>query len=87
MIVCEACTSEIEAIIRERKRQDAKWGEQNHGPFKWLSILLEEAGEAAKAALEDDRSGYIKELTEVAAVAVAAIDCERRKLEKGRKLK
>lgn len=40
------------AIIGERSRQDAKWGEQSHDPFAWLVILVEEVGEAAKDALE-----------------------------------
>ena len=36
-------------IIRERGRQDAKWGEQNHHPFVYLNILMEEYGEACEA--------------------------------------
>ena len=26
-------------VLAERERQDAKWGEQNHDPFTWLTIL------------------------------------------------
>ena len=36
----------------EREAQDEKWGEQRHSDEKWLAILLEELGEAAKAVLE-----------------------------------
>lgn len=39
-------------IARERDRQDAKWGPQNHSPLEWMAILSEEVGEAAKEALE-----------------------------------
>jgi NTP pyrophosphatase (non-canonical NTP hydrolase) len=65
----------LTGIINERKRQDAKWGIQNHDPFKWLTILTEEVGEAAKAILEGDLIEYIKEMKQVAAVAVAALEC------------
>jgi NTP pyrophosphatase (non-canonical NTP hydrolase) len=65
--------------VRERARQDSKWGEQNHHPMEWLSILMEEVGEAAKAANEGHWShqtyaDYRKELIEVMAVACAAVE-------------
>ena len=63
-----------ERIRNERAEQDLKWGVQNHTPFKWLTILEEEVGEACKAALEDNGNEYEKELIQVAAVAVAAIE-------------
>ncbi len=67
-------------ITTERKRQDEKWGMQNHDNFTWLAILGEEFGEAQKAALEyrfgnSSLDDYRKELIHVAAVAVAAIEC------------
>jgi NTP pyrophosphatase (non-canonical NTP hydrolase) len=65
----------LTGIINERKRQDAKWGIQNHDPFKWLTILTEEVGEAAKAILEGDLIDYLGEMKQVAAVAVAALEC------------
>lgn len=37
-----------EDVIRERARQDEKWGKQNHIQMIWLGILMEEVGEAAK---------------------------------------
>jgi len=67
-------------IKAERSRQDNKWGEQNHMPFKWLAILGEEVGESNKAALELKLTQYRKELIQVAAVAVAAIECMDRNL-------
>jgi hypothetical protein len=39
------------ALLQERLRQDAKWGEQNHDPITWLAILGEEVGEASQNAL------------------------------------
>ena len=73
----------LKAIADERQRQDAKWGEQNHQPIEWVSILTEEVGEVAKAALEShfkhkgkdpDYIEYRKELIQVAAVAVAMLE-------------
>ncbi len=75
----------LQEIILERKRQDAKWGEQNHSPHVWLTILTEEVGEFAQAtlaanfgtarlqptALEDMR----REVIHIAAVAVAIAEC------------
>ena len=73
-------------IEDERNRQDAKWGEQNHPPEKWTSILGEEFGEYCQAVNETvinnaDKKhlgGYdnmMTELTHVAAVAVGAMEC------------
>ncbi len=64
----------------ERKNQDKKWGQQNHDPFTWLSILGEEYGESQKAVLENrygdmDISEYREELVQVAAVTIAMIEC------------
>jgi hypothetical protein len=64
----------------ERARQDRKWGVQHHDPFHWLSVETEELGEAAKEANEwwhqhpEHLAAYRKEMLEVAAVAVAAIE-------------
>lgn len=67
-------------VESERSRQDQIWGEQNHCPADWLMILVEEVGEANKAALEARFGGkplteYRTELIQVAAVAVAAVEC------------
>ena len=75
----------LKEIENERKKQDEIWGEQNHGTFFWLTVLMEEVGEASKAALEaniymnpNNRAIFFKEyrqeLIQVAAVAVAAIE-------------
>ncbi len=64
----------LQAIRDERARQDAKWGVQSHSPAVWLTILMEEVGEAAWASLEGDPVGYSEELVQVAAVAIAALE-------------
>lgn len=76
----------IEEVRSERAKQDAKWGEQNHEPHRWLSILIEEVGEAAQAANDswDHRKSfteqaykqecYRQELVQVAAVTIAMIE-------------
>ncbi len=72
-------------VIDERERQDEKWGEQNHDPFKYLAILGEEVGEANNAVLEafdfkcdqfdvTRLNAYREELIQVAAVAVAMVE-------------
>lgn len=70
----------------ERRKQDKKWGPQNHAPLEWIAILVEEVGEATKEAMEYHFEGkyypadefrlkrYRAELMQVAAVAVAAIE-------------
>ncbi len=75
-------TNEVRA---ERFAQERRWGEQNHSPMEWLSILVEEVGEACQAANKahwndaswNDASwnDYRTELVQVAAVACAAIEC------------
>lgn len=78
-------------IALERKRQDAKWGEQNHEGSIWALIAGEEFGEVAQAQLEmmfkgsqngqdmHPREAYITELTQLAAVCVAWLECELRR--------
>lgn len=78
-------------VLAERKRQDAKWGEQNHDPFLYLTILGEEYGETCQAALEarfrktpEQRAAWManlrNEAVQTAAVALAIVEC----LDRGR---
>ena len=78
-------------VIKERLRQDAKWGEQNWDPQTYLSILMEEVGEAAKEAndlhwvsipkpdefgVEQMRRNRLRnERVQVTAVALAMVEC------------
>lgn len=65
----------LDEIRNERQRQYDKWGEQlNNSPSIWLTILMEEVGEAAKALLERDAEGYRTEMVQVAAVAAAMVE-------------
>ena len=42
----------MQAVAKERERQDIKWGpDRNHDGVGWLYILVEEVGEAAEAIL------------------------------------
>ena len=72
----------LEDIAKERNRQDEKWGEQNHDDMTWVTILGEEFGEVCHEALvykfaeiEDAEERLRAELIQVAAVAVAHIEC------------
>ena len=75
----------IGEIINERKKQDEKWGEQNHEPIHYFCILAEEIGEVAKEVTEwkaantplgrDIRVSLMrKELIQSAAVCVAFVE-------------
>lgn len=69
-------------IKTELTRQDIKWGEQNHNPYIYFTILLEEVGELGQAILETQFGGrnggwahVRKELIEVCAVGIAFLEC------------
>lgn len=70
----------VNDVLRERIRQDDKWGIQDHEDGIWLAILGEEFGEVAKEVFEEDhllrsrRSELREELVQVAAVAIAWIE-------------
>lgn len=66
-------------ILAERKRQNDKWGEQNHEPIIWSAILTEECGEFAEAALHNKFGGHAanglrEEAIQCAAVALQIIE-------------
>jgi len=76
------------SVLNERKRQDKKWGVQDHTLEWWLAILMEEVGEMAEAILEThfkntrwakpEKGGHKNirfEAVQVAAVALAMIEC------------
>jgi NTP pyrophosphatase (non-canonical NTP hydrolase) len=64
--------------MEERYRQHVKWGESNHGGYKWMAILMEEVGELSTTLLDNDPSKAYQELTQVAAVAIAWLECLQR---------
>lgn len=73
----------LKEVFEERKRQFAKFGYQNCTPLEWFAILSEEVGEVAKEVVDFHMAGlnltpegskdYRKELLQVAAVALQAI--------------
>jgi NTP pyrophosphatase (non-canonical NTP hydrolase) len=65
----------LKEICGERENQDLKWGEQNHHPERWLSILVEEVGEASKEICEYNGKKYREEMIQVAAVALSMLEC------------
>lgn len=42
----------INKVRNERKRQNEKWGIQDHNPVEWIAILTEEVGEASKESVD-----------------------------------
>ncbi len=81
----------LEWVNSERDRQESKWGEQNHKPTDWVSILGEEYGEFCQAVNETvfdngtNKGGYENMKTEAihtAAVAIAFVECLERNKEK-----
>lgn len=66
-------------VANEISRQRQKWGIQDHHPQMWMNILMEEVGEASQAMMEahfrgGNKGDYQKELVQVAAVAISAIE-------------
>ena len=71
----------IRLVIKERFAQDNKWGVQRHSYLLYRAILGEELGEADQAFLQTHFGGehggfdaLVKEMVQVAAVAVAMIE-------------
>lgn len=69
------------AILDERDRQDEKWGPQDHSLFEWVTILTEEVGELAAAALghtfgtaQHPDLDWRKEAVQIAALALAMLE-------------
>jgi len=71
-------------IKAERIAQDDQWGEQNNNDFIWCTVLGEEYGEVCRASVDivygsdhkhATESDLRYELVQLAAVAVAFIEC------------
>jgi NTP pyrophosphatase (non-canonical NTP hydrolase) len=75
-------------ILAERKRQNLKWGEQNHDDATWALIVGEEFGEVQQAILHDRFGGKAAgttraELVQLAAVCLQWLECiDRREPQK-----
>ncbi len=73
-------TKALDSVLTERARQDSKWGIQDHDPFTYLTVLIEEVGELAQAALHTKFGGkeagrMREEAVHTAAVALAIVEC------------
>jgi hypothetical protein len=78
----------LEAVNKERDRQETKWDIHDHNSDHWLAILGKEFGEACKASLKNNMLEYKMELIQIAAVAVAAVESLLRQAgEKGGEVK
>lgn len=75
----------LRELHEERLLQDEKWGEQNHSPEIWMTVIMEEVGEASQEVLRytftdwgavkrKHRENMRNELVQVGAVTVAAIE-------------
>jgi len=76
----------LDLVRDERNRQDNKWGDQNHEPILWMSLLGEEFGELCQAVNESTfndsdkkhlggKENMLKEAVQVAAVAAEFVEC------------
>lgn len=76
-------------VLKEMQRQDAKWGAaRNHTAPVWMTILMEEVGEASEDCnniiFDDAESTKMEiELIQTAAVAIQAVASLRRERLKG----
>jgi len=69
----------FELIRAERLRQDQKFGTQWwRSRHEWMSILMEEVGEAAQASNDGDTNHFAEEMVQVAALAVAILEGHNR---------
>lgn len=75
-MITEDFTKIVNDIFAERKRQDTKWGEQNHDDYRWLAILTEEVGELAQAVLHDEFGGKAAGTAETELLHVAAVSAQ-----------
>jgi NTP pyrophosphatase (non-canonical NTP hydrolase) len=73
-------TPELRELVKERQRQNEKWGEQNHSLPVWMLILTEEVGEAAEAVLNlragnpDALRAFKEEIIHCGAVCVQILE-------------
>jgi len=67
----------LAAIRQERQYQDAKWGnpfQNRHGLHSWLELIGEEWAEASQAVIDRDDIQAQREIVQIAALCVAALE-------------
>lgn len=74
----------IDQVRWERERQVEKWSMgAPYSPEILTAVLMEEVGEVAKAALEDNGEQYLIELVQVAAVAMQMYEAYHQRAREG----
>ena len=73
---------DIDKLLNEDQRQHIKWGIQQHDPYRWLAILVEEVGELAQAILKAEFENDITEKIEKEAIQVATLALKIAKMSK-----
>lgn len=69
----------LSLIVAELKAQDKKWGANRIMPHRqWLTILIEEVGEVARAIIEHEPEQVQAELIQVIAVGIQWLKSLRR---------
>lgn len=71
----EFIDTDYRKVAAEAHKQYKKWGIQNHTPVMWLTILIEEVGELAKAIVDCEfhnrgKSDITKEAIQVTTIAL-----------------
>jgi len=64
----------VQRIQQERKRQDGRYGEQNHANFGWFVILSAEVNELKDILWTHDTESISSYIIQVAAVCVAWLE-------------
>lgn len=81
----EAQARALVEVLRERAAQDERWGVSDHDPDLWLTILLKQIGHYSGATLDlpgdasaatlDQRALLRNRAVQIAAVALAMVEC------------
>ncbi len=79
VVATKASKPILDAILTERFNQDEKQGELNHGDHFWVGELLEQIGAAIKTWHVGQEDLLRARVVEVAAVAVAWLECMKRR--------
>lgn len=69
----------LRGVEEERDRQDAEFGSIEslvwRSSERWIALIGEEYGECCRAVVEDEPNALLRELTDLAATTVSAIEC------------
>tara|TARA_R110000824_G_scaffold143310_1_gene310935 strand:+ start:1909 stop:2160 length:252 start_codon:yes stop_codon:yes gene_type:complete len=74
----------LEAILSERERQDASFGEQNHDDSWWNLLITQRQGEVAKELFSYSETKLFIELIQTCATYMSWAECVKRRLNNGK---